>query len=183
MDNCTAYTLCLPLSPCMLVSIACMHECLVCATMSFRPLTPPGASGRARTHALHVHIIAKMFYPRPWNLRAAGLAPDQLFWYGWVCGDACSLWQMLCWRMCIYMHYGTPDLAAASGTVLQVTTIEGSPPECTGSPHPQTTESQAKPSRPARRCSGLATQSQPSKLPVQRKKSAPQALLAVQAMP
>ncbi len=31
--------------------VYCLHECLVCATMSFRPLTPPGASGRTRTHA------------------------------------------------------------------------------------------------------------------------------------
>ncbi len=66
----------------MLVCIACMRrECLVCATMSFWPLTPPGAnSGRARTHALHVRIIPYTFYPRAWSLRAAGLALDRPFW-------------------------------------------------------------------------------------------------------
>ncbi len=48
--------------------------------MSFRPLTPPGASSRARTHALHVHIIAYTIYPRAWSLRAAGLALDQPLW-------------------------------------------------------------------------------------------------------
>ncbi len=37
--------------------------------MAFRPLTPPGASGRARTHVLHVHIIAYTFYPWAWSLR------------------------------------------------------------------------------------------------------------------
>ncbi len=57
-----------------------LHECLVCATMSFRPLTPPGASGRTRTHALHVDIIAYTFYPRAWSLRAAGPALDQPCW-------------------------------------------------------------------------------------------------------
>ncbi len=46
---------------------------------------------------------------------------------------------------CVYVFsqlwYARP---AASGTVLQVITIEGSPPEYTGSPHIQTTKSQAK---------------------------------------
>ncbi len=63
-----------------LACVYCLHECLVCATMSFRPLTPPGASGRARTHALHVYITAYTFYPRAWSLRAADLALDQAFW-------------------------------------------------------------------------------------------------------
>ncbi len=48
--------------------------------MSSRMLTPPGASGRARTHALHVHIIAYTFNSRAWSLRAAGLALDQPLW-------------------------------------------------------------------------------------------------------
>ena len=60
--------------------VHCLHACLVCATMSFRPLMPPGASGRTRTHALHAHIIVYTFYPRAWSLRAAGLALDQPFW-------------------------------------------------------------------------------------------------------
>ncbi len=60
--------------------VYCLHECLVCATMSFRPMAPPGASGRAHTHALHVHIIANTFYTRAWSLRAAGLALHQPFW-------------------------------------------------------------------------------------------------------
>ncbi len=38
-----------------------LYECLVCAKMSFQPLTPPGGSGHARTHALHVPIIACNF--------------------------------------------------------------------------------------------------------------------------
>ncbi len=38
--------------------VYCLHECLVCATMSFQPLTPPGASGHARTHALEgIYLI------------------------------------------------------------------------------------------------------------------------------
>ena len=77
MDNCTMYTLCLPIYR---ACVHCLHECLVCATMSFRPLAPPGTSGRARTHALHVPIIACKFYPRAWSLGAAGLALDQPFW-------------------------------------------------------------------------------------------------------
>ncbi len=60
--------------------VYCLHECLVCATVSFWPLMPPGASGHARTHALHVHIIAYTFYPRAWSLRSEGLALDQPFW-------------------------------------------------------------------------------------------------------
>ncbi len=60
--------------------VYCLHECLVCATMSFRPLTPPGASGHTRAHAQHGHIIAYTLYPRAWSLRAAGLALDQPFW-------------------------------------------------------------------------------------------------------
>ena len=83
------YTLCLPVYR---ACVYCLHECLVCATMSFRPLAPPGTSGRARTrgntfyipsartHALHVPIIACKFYRRAWSLRAAGLALDQPFW-------------------------------------------------------------------------------------------------------
>ncbi len=43
--------------------VYCLRESLVCATMSSRSLTPAGASGRIRTHALHVHIIACTFYP------------------------------------------------------------------------------------------------------------------------
>ena len=40
----------------VLVHIACMSASSV--LMSFRPLAPPGTSSRARTHALHVPIIA-----------------------------------------------------------------------------------------------------------------------------
>ncbi len=45
--------------------VYCLHECLVCATMSFRQLTPPGASGRARMHALHArpHHCLHVLYP------------------------------------------------------------------------------------------------------------------------
>ncbi len=39
------------------VCISVLHKRLVCATMSFRPMAPPAASGRARTYALHVPII------------------------------------------------------------------------------------------------------------------------------
>ena len=52
-----------------------LRECLACATISFRPLAPG-----ARTHALHVPIIACKCSPRAWILRAAGLALDQPFW-------------------------------------------------------------------------------------------------------
>ncbi len=49
--------------------------------MSFRPLTPPGASGHTHTHVLHAHIIAYTFYPLAcWSLRAAGLALDPPCW-------------------------------------------------------------------------------------------------------
>ena len=68
------YTLCLPVYR---VCAYCLHECLVCATMSFRPLAPPNTSGRARMHELHVPIIACKFDPRAWSFRAAGLALDQ----------------------------------------------------------------------------------------------------------
>ncbi len=65
---------------CLFPHRVALHECFVRATMSFRPLMPPGASGRACTHALHVHIIVYTFYPRAWSLGAAGLALGKHFW-------------------------------------------------------------------------------------------------------
>ena len=44
------------------VCVYCLLESLVCACDDVVPAA--GASGRARTHALHVHIIACTFYPR-----------------------------------------------------------------------------------------------------------------------
>ena len=56
--------------------VHCLHERLVCATMSVRPPASGGhqapAGMPARTHALHVPIIACKFYPRAWSLRGAG---------------------------------------------------------------------------------------------------------------
>ncbi len=43
--------------------VYCLHGCLVCATISFQPLTPPGASGRARTHALQSTSLPTRFIP------------------------------------------------------------------------------------------------------------------------
>ena len=60
--------------------VHCLHKCLVCATVFFRPLAPP--RGHADTNALHVPIIVGNFCPRAWSLRAAGLALYQLLWLG-----------------------------------------------------------------------------------------------------
>lgn len=47
-----------------------------------------GASGHARTYALHVPILACKFHPRAWSLQDAGLA---LNLSGWWCGTSLSL--------------------------------------------------------------------------------------------
>ena len=68
------------------ISVYCLHECLVCATMSCRPLMPPGASGRARTHALHVPIIAYVHVLSPGLEppgRRSGPSPS-----GCMCGNS-----------------------------------------------------------------------------------------------
>ena len=63
------------------VCVYCLLDCLVCACDDVVPAA--GASGRARTHALHVHIImAYTFYSLAWSLRAAGLALINLS--GWM---------------------------------------------------------------------------------------------------
>ena len=57
--------------------VYCLHECLVCATMSVRRQRPCMHACTARS----VPIIACKFYVSPvWSLRAAGLALDQPFW-------------------------------------------------------------------------------------------------------
>ena len=76
-DNCTSYTLCLPLSPCLcLLPAGVPRLCndAIPAADKHDATSQAPAAVPARTHALHVHTIAYTFHSRAWSLRGAGLA-------------------------------------------------------------------------------------------------------------
>ncbi len=102
------------------------HACIACmgassATMSCQPLTPPGVSGHAHTHALHVPIIACKCYISQ-GLESAGCrsGPRSTFLVDWMCSNSLSHQPCLASRhVAIFSAYSLPLAIArisASGT-------------------------------------------------------------------